>query len=154
MAGDLIAQLAQNIVEQANDSIVFADPQGTIRLWNAGAEAMWGYTVTEAVGQRLDLIVPERFRADHWAGYESAMVHGQTKNGYQLLPTRSMRKDGVGIYLEMALTIIRDGANQVIGALAIARDITERRAQERAQRDRMAGLEQQVAVLFRGGGVT
>jgi PAS domain S-box-containing protein len=74
MAGDLIAQLAQNIVEQANDSIVFADPQGTIRLWNAGAEAMWGYTATEAVGQRLDLIVPERFRADHWAGYESAMV--------------------------------------------------------------------------------
>jgi PAS domain-containing protein len=65
-----------------------------------------------------------------------------------------MRKDGVGIYLEMALTIIRDGANQVIGALAIARDITERRAQERAQRDRMAGLEQQVAVLFRGVGVT
>ena len=102
------------------------------------------------MGQCLDLVIPRQFRASHWAGYERAMATGESKYGWQLLPTRSMRKDGTGTYLELALAIVRDEANLVVGALAIARDITERRDRERAVRNRLADLERQVTILFQG----
>jgi len=56
------AWLCQQIVEGIPDALIFADENGIIRLWNGGAEALFGFTATEAIGQRLDLIIPERLR--------------------------------------------------------------------------------------------
>jgi PAS domain S-box-containing protein len=134
-------QLAGLLVAQAPDGVIFADREGVIREWNASAMAIFGYAREEAVGQTLDLIVPERFREAHWRGYDRALADGDTKYRGQAMPTRSARKDGTTLYVELTFAIIHDGDGAVIGALAHARDITERFARERAERDRLRELE-------------
>ena len=136
---------ARLLVDQAPDAIIFADLEGTIIEWNHGAEAVFGYPASEAIGQSLDLIVPERFREAHWNGYQRALSDGDTKYRGRALPTRSMRKDGSDIYVELTFAIIKSGDGVVIGALAHARDISERWAKEREQRERLHELEQRLS---------
>lgn len=128
------ADLASLLIEQAPDAVIFADRQGIIRGWNPAAEKMFGHAREEALGQSLDLIVPERFREAHWRGFERALAEGETKYSGQSLPTRSMRLDGSAIYVELTFAIVHDATGAVIGALAHARDITERWQRERKQR--------------------
>jgi PAS domain S-box-containing protein len=138
------AERAVLLFEQAPDAVVFADREGIIREWNDAATAVFGHARDEAVGQSLDLIVPERFREAHWQGYHRALADGDTKYRGQAMPTRSVRKDGATIYVELMFAIVHDADGAVIGALAHARDITERFQREREQRDRLRELEKQV----------
>jgi PAS domain S-box-containing protein len=119
-------ELGQLLLQQAPDAIIFADQRGIIREWNPAAERIFGYSKQEAVGSSLDLIVPERFREAHWRGYERALSEGQTKYSGKALPTRSARNDGATIYVELTFAIVHDDTGSIIGALAHARDITER----------------------------
>lgn len=132
------------LFEQAPDGIIFADREGVIREWNAAAAKIFGYSRDEAIGRSLDLVVPEEFRAAHWRGYDRALVAGRTKYSGTAMPTRSMRRDGSTIYVELTFAIIHGPDGQVIGALAHARDITERWARDREQRQRLRALEQQL----------
>lgn len=131
------------LFEQAPDAIVFADRDGIIREWNAAAERIFGQSAADAIGQSLDLIIPEQYREAHWRGYERALAAGETKYSGQAMPTRSMRRDGETIYVELTFAIVRGADGTVIGALAHARDISERWAREREQRRRMRELEEQ-----------
>lgn len=135
------------IVAQAPVGVVFANPEGIIELWNAECEAILGYGTEEAIGQSLDLIIPQRHREAHWKGYRQAMETGHTKYRGQVLVTRSVHKDGRTIYLELAFAIVKGDTGQVIGALATARDVTERYTQEKALRQRITELEHQVKTL-------
>lgn len=137
-------ELDNLLINQAPDAVIFADLDGIVREWNPAAERIFGHTSVEAVGQSLDLIVPERFREAHWTGYKRALAVGETKYSGQALPTRSVRKDGTTIYVELTFAIIHDGQDKVIGALAHARDITERWEAEREQRKRRQELERQL----------
>jgi PAS domain S-box-containing protein len=130
------ADLASLLVEQAPDAVIFADRQGIIREWNPAAEKMFGHAREEALGQSLDLIVPERFREAHWRGFKRALAEGETKYSGQSLPTRSRHRDGSTIYVELTFAIVHDATGAVIGALAHARDISERWQREREQRER------------------
>jgi PAS domain S-box-containing protein len=137
-------ELDRLLISQAPDAVIFADLDGIVREWNPAAERIFGYTSVEAVGQSLDLIVPERFREAHWTGYKRALAAGETKYSGQALPTRSVRKDGTTIYVELTFAVIHEPHGQVIGALAHARDITERWAREREQRQRAQDLERRL----------
>jgi PAS domain S-box-containing protein len=127
----------QAIVENAPDGIVLADPGGLIQLWNAGAEAIFGYSASEALGQSLDLIIPERQRERHWAGYAAVMASGTSKYGRQLLAVPALRKDGQRISIEFHVVIVKDAAGAVVGIAAIIRDVTERWERERALRQEL-----------------
>jgi PAS domain S-box-containing protein len=129
------------LIEQAADAFIFADRDGIVRVWNPGAERIFGYTPAAAIGQNLDIIVPEKFREAHWKGYDRALADGDTKYRGQSLPTRSHREDGTEIYVELSFAIVH-GPGGVIGALAQARDITERFEQDRASRRRLRELEE------------
>jgi PAS domain S-box-containing protein len=133
-----------SLIDQAPDAMIFADREGMIRAWNPAAERIFGYSSQEALGASLDVIIPERFREAHWRGYNQALAAGSTKYSGAALPTRSMRKDGSTIYVELTFAIVRDSSGGVIGALAHARDISERWEREREQRRRLAELEAQV----------
>ena len=126
--------LATLMHDQAPDAIVFAGTDGVIQRWNRAATALFGYPAEDAIGQSLDLIIPERFRESHWRGFERALADGATKYTGRALPTRSARRDGSAIYVELTFSIVKDASGGVIGALAHARDITERFLRERAQR--------------------
>jgi PAS domain S-box-containing protein len=141
----LDTELSALLIEEAPDAVIFADLEGVIREWNPAAERIFGHSRDDAIGRSLDIIVPERFREAHWRGYERALADGETKYVGQALPTRSARKDGETIYVELTFAIIRDNAGSVIGALAHARDITQRWAREREQGARLKELEARLA---------
>src|SRR5262249_44357656 len=124
--------LCREIVDRAQDAIILADRDGLIRLWNSGAEAMFGYRAEEAVGQTLDLIIPERLRARHWAGYREVMATGATRYAGQVLAVPAIRKDGASISVEFTIVLLHEPAGTMLGPAAIVRDVTARWEQERA----------------------
>ena len=138
--------LSRQIVEHAPDAIIMADRDGIIRLWNAGAQAVLGYTAEEALGRSLDLIIPEQFRARHWAGFRKVMQTGVTRYGAVLLGVPATRRDGTRISVEFSVTLLRTQAEQVLGVAAIMRDVTQRWTEQKQMRQRLAGLEAQAAV--------
>ena len=133
--------LFRRIVEEMPEAVILTDPQGTIRLWNRGAETIFGYGTVEALGQSLDLIIPERFRARHWDGYRQVMATGVTRYGQQLLAVPAIRKDGQQISIEFSIALVKDDHGAVTGAVAIVRDVTARWEAERDLRRRLAAAE-------------
>jgi PAS domain S-box-containing protein len=133
--------LCQQIVTNTQEAIIFTDRDGTIQLWNAGAEIIFGYQAAEVMGQSLDFIIPERLRDRHWEGYHRVMATGVTQYGRQLLAVPAIRKDGARISLEFTIVLIRDATGEVLGAAALLRDVTVRWQQERELRARLAALE-------------
>jgi PAS domain S-box-containing protein len=133
--------LFRRIVEEIPDAVIFADRQGAIRLWNRGAETMFGYSADEATGQSLDLIIPERFRARHWEGYRQVMITGVTSYGDRLLAVPATRKDGQRISIEFSIALLKDEHGGVMGAVAVVRDVTARWQAERELRERLTALE-------------
>lgn len=140
--------LCRRIVEDAPDAIIFADRDGVIRLWNSGAEAVFGYQSEEAVGQSLDLIVPERLRKRHWDGYHRVMATGVTRYGRgELLAVPAHGKDKPRISVEFSIVMLRDAAGRPLGIAAILRDVTQRWQEQRQLRERMAALEARSASI-------
>lgn len=137
--------LPERILDGAQDAIVFADRDGIIQLWNAGAQRMLGHTADEAIGQSLDLIIPERHRERHWAGYRRVMATGETAYADSLLGVPALRADGSRLAVEFTVTLVwNDEDGSVEGIAAIMRDVSERRAGERAVREELAALRERV----------
>ena len=128
-------------MECVADALIFADRDGFIRVWNPGAEVVFGYGEAEALGRRLDLIIPERFRAAHWAAFDRAVATGRTKYGRDALTTKSMTKDGADVYLDLSFALVTGDAGEVLGAVAMARNTTDRHAADRELRKRIGELE-------------
>src|SRR5256885_17246595 len=93
---------ATALIAHAPDAIIFADSAGVIRLWNHAAEALFGYSAAEAVGQTLDLIVPESLRAAHWAGFRRAVQQGRFTNDTAVQTSRAGTQGGRPIAVEFA----------------------------------------------------
>ena len=129
------SQLAERILDDAADAVIYADPAGTIIRWNPAAAALFGFAPDEALGQSLDLIIPEAFRAAHHEGFRRAIASGHTRHAAgRVLTTRSMHKNGSRLYVDLSFGLIRDEAGAVIGVLAIARDCTASELSARAAR--------------------
>lgn len=133
--------LCRQIVDGIQDAVIFSDPNGLIRLWNSGAESIFGYSAQEALGQSLDLIIPEKLRAGHWEGYRKVMSTGSTRYGRELLAVPAMRKDGTRISIEFSIFLLRSLSGEVLGSAAVIRDVTARWLKEKEIRERLAALE-------------
>lgn len=138
---------ADILIEQAPDAFIFAGTDGVIVTWNAAAERVFGFTAAEAIGNDLNIIIPERFRDQHWTGYDRALAAGETKYFGQALPTRAQRADGSSLYVELSFSIVKDDAGTVIGASALARDITTRFERDRANATKLRELEAELKEL-------
>jgi PAS domain S-box-containing protein len=124
---------AESILEQIADAVIYADRLGTIRRWNQAAASLFGYSATEALGQNLDLIIPEHLRARHWRGFEAAMANGVVRLQGRPTLTRATHRTGSKLYVEMTFALVNgDYEGPPIGAVAVARDVTERVEKERA----------------------
>jgi PAS domain S-box-containing protein len=135
-------KLAGKIVAAAADAIMFVDREGTIRLWNAGAERIFGWTAAEAIGKNLDLIIPERLRQRHWDGWEKVMQTGVSRYGAgEMLAVPALRKDGAPLSIEFTIEIVRDDGGAILGPAAIVRDVTARFQREKELRARVKELE-------------
>jgi PAS domain S-box-containing protein len=134
-------ELCRQIVQACNDAIIYSDREGIIRLWNSGAEQMLGFSAEEAIGQSLDIFIPENQRARHWEGYFKVMQTGLTRYAKELLAAPSLRKDGTRVSTEFSMTIIRNAAGEIAGTSAVMRDVSARWQKEKAMRMRLAELE-------------
>lgn len=135
----LPGQFAERLLESMPDAVVYSDAGGLIRYWNKGAEAVFGFSRAEAVGQRLDIIVPEKLRQRHWDGYEKTMRTGETRYGAgDLLAVPAIRKDGTRISTEFTIVPFRDESGRMVGIAAIMRDVTKRFEEMRALRAAVA----------------
>ena len=127
---DEFGPLVERILDQAGDAIIYADRSGTIRRWNRAATVLFGFSAGEALGQNLDLIIPDFLRARHWRGFDAAMTSGALKLTGRPTLTRATHKSGRKLYVEMTFALVgSDGAAE--GSVAVARDVTERVARER-----------------------
>lgn len=133
--------LCRAIVEESNDAVMFSDPEGIIRLWNRGAERMFGFSAAEAVGRSLDLIIPENLRQRHWDGYYRVMESGTSRYSTEMLTAPALTKDGTRISTEFSMALIRDAGGTMLGVAAVIRDVTARWQREREMKERIRELE-------------
>lgn len=131
------------IVAQAPDAILAADAAGLIRMWNHGAERIFGVPADKAVGQSLDLIIPETLRQRHWEGWGKVMRTGQSRYGEdELLRVPALRGDGRRFSAEFSIIMIKDESGGIAGVAAILRDVTVQWEREKELRARLdAGRE-------------
>lgn len=125
-------QLAESIIEQTAEAIIYADKGGIIRRWNRAAANMFGYPAADAIGKSLDLIIPAHLRAAHWRGFDAAVANGVTRLHGQPTLTRAEHKSGKKLYVEMSFAVVTDATGSVQGSVAVARDATERVEREQA----------------------
>ena len=138
-------RLLWQLLQDSPDAILIADRDGAIRFWNTGAERMFGHTSTEALGQSLDLIIPENLRARHWQGYFRVMNTGQTKYLTEKLTSPGVRKDGSRLSLEFSMVLLRDDQGGIEGCATIMRDVTARWQKEKELKKRLATCEKQLS---------
>ena len=127
--------LAGRILDGSPDAVLVCDRAGVVRYWNIAAERVFGFGAAEAIGVSMDLIIPERLRARHWAGWETAMKTGATRYGEgQLLAVPALHKDGRQISIEFSIQILKGADGAVQWIVAFIRDVTERYNREKALR--------------------
>ena len=119
------ARLA-SIVQNSDDAIFAKTLTGEITSWNAGAERLYGYTAAEAIGQKVNIIVPDDRRSE----FERVMA--RLRNGERIEPFETVRtrKDGHKIVVSVSISPLRDGVGRLIGGSTVGRDITERKRSE------------------------
>lgn len=133
--------LAEAVLSTHSDAIIAADREGTIRFWNPGAERIFGYTSADAVGQSLDIIIPERLRARHWDGYRHVIEMGESRYGHgDVLAVPGVTKDGATISLEFTIVPLRDLSGRLSGLAAIMRDVTRRFEEVRSLKRKLADM--------------
>jgi PAS domain S-box-containing protein len=132
---DFERALAEALLQSMSDAIIASDSDGRITFWNPGAERIFGSSRSQAIGQSLDLIIPERLRARHWAGYTDVMRTGESRYGHgDLLSVPALRKDGTRLSIEFTIVPLKNGAGAMAGMAAILRDVTARFEEMRALR--------------------
>ncbi len=129
------------LIEAIGDAVVVADVKGAITLWNPAAERMFGFTRDEAMGQSLDLIIPQRLQQRHWDGYQKTMETGTTRYGHDLLRVPAVHKDGRALSIAFTVALLFSEQHEVTGIAAVIRDETERFQEERSLRKRLAEFE-------------
>jgi PAS domain S-box-containing protein len=142
--------LLAGLVHELADAVIIADPDGTIVFWNDAAERIFGWTAEHAVGQSLDLIVPERQRRAHWDGYAKVMATGNTRYGTELLRVPSLHADGERRSIAFTVSLLTD-QGAVTGIAAVVRDETERWRDEQDLRRRLRDAESAGAGAAAGG---
>ena len=132
--------LYRALVEGCPDAIVVADREGVIRFWNAGAEATFGHTAAEAIGESLDIIIPEQLRKRHWAGYDAVMVSGSIKYGTETLRVPALHSSGSRLSIEFRVLLLRNERGAIVGIAAFLRDVTAAWNEQQELRKRLAAL--------------
>lgn len=114
--------IAQAALAPGPHAVVAADREGIIREWNETAEHIFGHSAGQAIGQSLDLVVPEEERANHWRNFRRVMATGLLNyRPDHVLDVEGLRRDGTRVRLDVALIAIPDEAGCLVGITAIMR---------------------------------
>ncbi|CAO3358219.1 PAS domain-containing protein [Azospirillum palustre] len=140
MTEEDLRHLGVALLNSPAEAIVYSDREGLIRFWNAGAERVFGFTAEEALGQSLDIIIPERQRQRHWEGYDEVMKTGVSRYGSgDLLSVPALRKDGNRISVEFTIVPLKDADGAMLGMASVMRDVSARFEELKTLRRQAAG---------------
>jgi PAS domain S-box-containing protein len=114
------------VVESSQDAIITKSLDGIIQTWNAGAERIFGYTASEAVGQPITMLIPSDRKAEENQILER-IARGERVASYV---TERIRKNGSRLIVSLTISPMRDGTGKIIAASKIARDITQQKQAE------------------------
>ena len=128
------------IVESSQDAIIGHAFDGAITSWNAGAEAIFGYTAAEAIGKPFSTLIPED-QKDEVPQLLDKLKRGERVDHFEI---DRIRKDGKKIDVSLAISPIKDARGKMIAASTIARQFTERKAAEDHKSFLMAELDHRV----------
>ncbi|WP_141837122.1 PAS domain-containing protein [Herbaspirillum sp. SJZ107] len=138
----MVAQLDfEQLVQAFGDGVIVCDAAGTIVFWNDAATRIFGFTQEDALGQSLDLIVPQRQQERHWDGYHKTMATGETRYGTDLLRVPALHKEGKPLSIAFTVALLHGPDGKVSGIAAVVRDDTARWNDERALKARVRELE-------------
>ncbi|HEY3784742.1 MAG TPA: PAS domain S-box protein [Steroidobacteraceae bacterium] len=131
--------LAEAVLGTQSEAIVAADRDGKISFWNPGAERIFGHAASSALGQSLDIMIPERLRQRHWDGYYQVMESGRSRyTAADVLSVPARRSDGSTISIEFTIVPLKDRQQRITGLVAIIRDVTQRFAELRELKKKLA----------------
>ncbi len=115
----------RTLVQAASDAIIYADARGVITFWNKGAERIFGFSESEAVGKSLDIIIPESLRKRHWDGFAETVRTGKTRySAGDVLAVPALQKNGTRVSIEFTILPFANRAGRILGMAAILRDVT------------------------------
>jgi PAS domain S-box-containing protein len=133
-------QIGEAVLSTQSDAIIEAGRDGIIGFWNPGAERIFGFTSNEAIGQSLDLIIPERLRQRHWEGFDQTLRTGKSRYGAgDVLAVPALHKNGATISVEFTVVPLRNEKDEMTGIIAIIRDVTKRFEEMRNLKRKLAG---------------
>ncbi len=135
-----LATLGRTLLEDIPDAVIYADRDGAIQFWNSGAERIFGFTAAEALGQSLDIIIPERLRQRHWDGYSHMMATGHSRYGAgDLLSVPAVNKAGDSLSIQFTVAPVKNAAGELAGIVAVLRDVTATFQEMKRMRVQAAG---------------
>ncbi|MFG1395934.1 PAS domain S-box protein [Roseixanthobacter pseudopolyaromaticivorans] len=134
--------IGQALIDSNADAVVASDRDGQIILWNPGAERIFGFSEQEALGQSLDIIIPEPFRARHWESYHQTVASGESRYGAgDLLAVPGLHKDGQRFSIEFTIVLLKNADGRVEGMVSTIRDVNARFEETKKLRKELAELK-------------
>ncbi|MEZ5491006.1 MAG: PAS domain-containing protein [Gammaproteobacteria bacterium] len=125
LGGAELARLGAAVLSDIPDAVVFSDREGLIRFWNASAERIFGFSHAEAMGESLDIIIPERLRQRHWDGYYRMMQSGKAQHpADELLAVPALSKSGEPLSIQFTVAPVKNTEGALVGIVAVMRDVT------------------------------
>jgi PAS domain S-box-containing protein len=135
-----LAALGRTLLEDIPDAVIYADRDGAIQFWNRGAERIFGFTAAQALGESLDIIIPERLRQRHWDGYSHMMATGHSRHGAgDLLSVPAVNKAGDSLSIQFTVAPVKNAAGELAGIVAVLRDVTATFQEMKRMRAQAAG---------------
>ena len=123
---EAITAYLASIVQSCDDAIIGKTLEGIVVSWNAGAERLYGYSADEMIGRSMSVLIPS-YRPEELPEIFEAIKRGESVDG---LETVRIRKGGTPVEVSLTISPIKDGTGRIVGASAVARDITRRKQEE------------------------
>ena len=114
-----VERLYDQLIAKAGEAVIIAGNDGTILEWNESATRIFGWSREQAVGENIDMLIPDNQKDQHWEGYDKVLESGETKfRGGAVLSVSALKSDGSRLGIAFSITpLVEDGKVTAIAAI-------------------------------------
>jgi len=120
---DSVSRFYGQLIAKTGEGVIVSSSDGTILEWNESASRIFGWSRDQALGENIDMLIPDNQKDDHWTGYDRVLETGETKyTGGEVLAVSALKADGTRIGIDFSITpLVEDG--EVVAIAAVIRPI-------------------------------